>query len=45
MKILNEGISLRRIVFIPPVELQRLGESMPRSTEAILEAHGSPTPY
>ncbi len=29
----------------PSSRVQRLGESMPRSTEAVLEARGGPTPY
>ncbi len=32
------GISSGRMVFIPPVEFQRLVESMPRCTEAVLTA-------
>ena len=30
---------------IPPVEFQRLVESMPRRIEAVLAARGGPTPY
>ncbi len=30
--------------YVPPVEFQRLGESMMRSTEAVLETCGAPTP-
>lgn len=41
----NEEISLGRMVFIPPVEFHRLGESMPRSTDTVLEAHGWTTIY
>ncbi len=38
IKTSNEGISFGRMAFIPNVEFQRLGQSMPRSTEAVLAA-------
>lgn len=41
----DEGKSLERMVFIPPVKLQRLVESMPISIEAVLETRSDLTPY
>lgn len=38
IKTSNEGVSFGRMVFVPRLELQRCGESEPRSTEAVLDA-------
>lgn len=41
----NKGLSFGRMLFIPTLELNKLGRSMIRSTEAVLEALSGPTPH
>lgn len=43
IKIAIKRISFGRMLFIPPVQLQKLIESMPRSIECVLAVHGGLT--
>lgn len=45
VKTIANGLSLGRMVFIPPVQFQTFAEFMPRRTEVVLAACGCPTPY